>query len=90
MAYGSRNYKDFIVSAMNNIVLQAIQTAPFDKTLNGIILESLGNNIYKVSLHGATYTIPSCTGETYNQYDSVWVMAPCSDWDRLFIYGKST
>lgn len=66
-----------------------LQSAPFDKTKQGIITESLGDRKYSVKIDGSVFTVPSCTSDTYSVSDKVLVTFVQNDPKRKYIIGKA-
>ena len=81
-----------MISVMSNeihkYIDKGIESAPFDKTKQGIVTASLGSNKYSVKIEGTVFTVPSCTSDTYAVNDNVYVLYVQSDAKRKCITGK--
>jgi len=80
---------DVLAEQIINAVSACLESAPFDKTKQGIITASLGSNKYSVRIEGTVYTVPSCTSTTYATNDNVLVLYVQNDAKRKYIIGKA-
>lgn len=65
----------------------SLNNAPFDKTVNGVILGASGKtNYYQVSVKGKTFTLPSHINNTLKPNTAVNIMVPQNNMDLAFIY----
>lgn len=71
------------------MVATYLDSAPFDKTKQGLVTESLGNSRYSVKIEGAVFNVPSCTSDTYSVNDKVLVLYVQNDAKRKYIIGKA-
>ena len=77
-----------IWEALQVILPKTIDSAPFDKTVDGAIVEDLGNSKYGVIIDGVVYTTPSYVNLTLVVGDTVKVTYPQNQIDRKYISGK--
>ena len=77
-----------IWEAIQAILPQSITNAPFDKTVEGTIIEDLGNSKYNVIIEGVVYTIPSYVNLTLVVGDTVKVTYPQNQINKKYISGK--
>lgn len=68
-----------IVSAISKL----IKAAKVNCTTNGRIIESLGNNKYKVMINGGEYTVRSHW--THKVNDVVVIVVCNNDWGQLYV-----
>jgi len=83
------NYDDKALEVLSNSIKLTIQeylaNAPFDKTVEGRIVASLGNNLYTVQLNGNNYNIKSYSGVTYSVNNIVRITIPQNDYKNMYI-----
>lgn len=79
---------DALIQAMLKVAGELVESSSFDKTKQGRIEASLGNNKYSVRIGGTVYTVPSITSDTYAVNDVVSVLYPENDIKRKRIIGK--
>jgi len=77
-----------IWEALQVILPKTIDNAPFDKTVDGTVIEDLGNNKYNVIIEGTVSTIPSYANLTLVVGNTVKVTYPQNQIDRKYISGK--
>jgi len=80
---------DVLAEQIIGAVSACLENAPFDKTKQGIVTASLGDNKYSVKIEGAVFTVPSCTATTYSVNDNVLVLYVQNDAKRKYIIGKA-
>ena len=68
---------------------KCIESASFDRTEQGIITASLGNNKYYVKIKGTVFTVPSSTSYTYYVNDNVLILYVQNDPNKKYITGKA-
>lgn len=72
-----------IFKATDNAVEAYMKKHGVNHTVNGRIIESLGENKYKVSINGKDYTVRSHWTHAVN--DIVAVIVCNGDWGRLYV-----
>lgn len=65
-----------------------LKEASFDKTVDGTIIEDLGNSKYNVIIEGIVYTVPSYVNLTLVVGNTVKVTYPQNQMDKKYISGK--
>jgi len=74
---------------IHKYIHKCIESAPFDKTKQGIVTAVLSSNKYSVRIEGTVYTVPSSTSDTYIVNDNVLILYIQNDAKRKYIIGKA-
>ena len=77
-----------ILQAIDTISTSRINNASFDKTIEGRILASLGNNSYAVLINGQSYSMSSYGTTTFSINDTVNILYPQNKIDKAYIIPK--
>ncbi len=70
---------DTIIKAIEIMVKNAIQNAPFDKTVLATIERQLNEKEYKYNYQGAIGTATSLNNSSYQIGDNVYILIPAND-----------
>lgn len=73
---------------MQIAIEEKIATAPYDKTVQGRVMEVLTDNFYNVQIDGGVYTIPSLTDMTFSKNETVWVTYMSNNENNKAISGR--
>lgn len=87
MMIGTNKIQDSIIKAIEYLVNRKIETAGFDKTVTGTVIEILGDNYYKVIINDVTRNIYSSTEMSFKIGNVVFVTCPQGDFNNAFISG---
>ena len=77
-----------ILQAIDTIATSRINSASFDKTIEGRIIASLDNNSYTVLINGQTYSMSSYGNTTFKTNDTVNILYPQNVIDKAYIVPK--
>ncbi|MEI6296299.1 MAG: hypothetical protein WCO84_01460 [bacterium] len=68
------------------LIKEEIRKAPYDKTVNGLILAEINTSLYTVLINGKEYNLPKYGGNTITVNKIAKVMIPQNDMNLAFIF----
>lgn len=74
---------EILVRENIKLMKKGIDSAKVNRTVYGRILESLGDNKYKIMVNGGEYTVRSHW--THKKNDVVTVIVCNNDWGKLYV-----
>jgi hypothetical protein len=80
------------VTVISNSIKIAVEnylkTVRFDVTKQGTVKEITAENLYKVTIQGADFSVPCCTEQVFAAGDTVLVLFPQNNRSVGYIIGK--
>ena len=77
-----------IIGAIEQLVSRKVETAGYDKTNAGTVLEVLGDNQYRVLINGSQHTLYCAVNMTFTVGNAIWITIPQNDMSKAYICGR--